>query len=301
MSGIVGAYAVVYLVWGATYFFIKCAVHTIPPFYVVGIRFLIGGILLLSVAFCRGSFRNIPSNKQILSSIAIGVLLLIGGNGLVTIAEKKVDSYLAALIIATTPIVVLFTDRIVLRKPVPVMGAIGSVIGIAGVALLLFDGSGTLPAISSRVPLLFCAILFWGLGTSLSKKLVVPKDSLINSGIQLFSVGIIATMAMQVYQPIPNVPWAAVSAGSWGSLLILTVFGSLALFSYAYLLKHEPNHRVVSYALVNPVIAVFVGIIIGKETSVPFLLPGMLCILLGLFFMLYGEGVVRYLAGKPRN
>ncbi len=298
MTGIVCAYAVIYLVWGSTYFFIKCAVQTIPPFYVVGIRFFIGGILLLSIAFYRGSFCKIPSKREILSSIAIGVLLLIGGNGLVTIAEKNVDSYLTALIIATTPIVVLIIDRVLLRKPVPVMGALGSVIGIVGVALLLFDGSGSLQGVSVQILMLFCAIFFWGLGTSLSKKLEIPKDSLINSGIQLFSVGVIATAAVQFFQPVPEVPWTVVTAESWGALLVLTIFGSLALYSYSYLLKHEPNHRVVSYALVNPVIAVFVGVSIGKETSVPFLIPGMVCILLGLFCMLYGEVILRCLSGK---
>ncbi len=298
MIKILLSYLTIYIVWGSTYFFIKSAVQTIPAFYVVGLRFFVGGLLLLGIGYIKGAFKTFPAKHEVLCSVFIGILLLIGGNGLVTIAEKKVDSYLTALIVASVPIMVLLIDRILFGKRVSIISAAGSIVGIIGVALLFFDGTRNSFNISPHIITLFAAVFFWPLGTSLSKVLHIPKDAFVNSGIQLFSVGIIALVFMQFYQPAVRVEWHAISSASWCALLYLSFFGSMALGAYAYLLKHEPNHRIVSYALVNPVIAVIIGIVIGGETSVPYLLPGMTLILAGLFLMLYGKVFFRYIFRK---
>ena len=86
------AYLTIYIVWGSTYFFIKMAVASFPPSYVLGLRFSIGGLLLLGLAVGSGKVRRRPSLPEILSSMLLGTLLLIGANGLVTIAERRVDS-----------------------------------------------------------------------------------------------------------------------------------------------------------------------------------------------------------------
>lgn len=293
MIPVILSYITVYIVWGSTYFFIKAAVETIPPFYIVGIRFLAGGIILLTIARLRGTLKILPDRKAVFSSVFIGFLLLILGNGLVTVAEKKVDSYLAALLIATTPIMVLAIDRVLFRKEVSFINLIGALIGLGGVALLLFDGTGYMPKISLHLMLIFTGVFFWSLGTAFAKRLPLPRDNFVNSGIQLITVGFLTLLVLQFIQPVSAVAWHTTTSWSWLSLGFLSIFGTLALCSYAYLCTHEPNHRVVSYALVNPVIAVVIGLFLGGETKVPFIIPGVSGILLGLFFMLYGDRVVK--------
>lgn len=291
---IILSYFMVYTIWGSTYYFIKLSVATIPPMYVVGFRFLFGGIGLILYALfinLRRGRKPLPNKIQVLHSVIIGILLLLGGNGMVTISEKRVDSYIAALIISIVPIIVLLFDRIILGKRLSSIPVMGAIIGITGTGLLLYRGNSEHLNLNIYILLIFTAAISWALGTTLSKKLKQSNDVILNTGIQSFVVGIVSIMIWNNFQPVSSLSLKLISTASMYSLLFLIVIGSVGFCAYSFLLKHEPNQRVVSYALVNPVIAVFIGIFIGKEPLVPYLLPSLLLILAGLCFLFYGEKV----------
>ena len=283
------AYLTIYLVWGSTYFAIKLCVQTIPPFWVVGLRFLLGGLFLIILIILKKRLKPFPTLKQFGSSMIIGCLLLIGGNGLITIAQRKVDSYLAALIVAACPMAVMMWDRFILRKKIRFVHIIGAVLGLTGVALLLYHGNLNFHVFSLEIGLMAAGVLLWALGTTLSKKLTLPNDNLVNAAIQLFGVGILVIVVLRPLIHIPAVASVGWSLTSILGLAYLTLFGSIALVAYAYLLKHEPNHRVVSYVFVNPPLAMFLGILAGKEMAVPFLVPALFLLLGGLALIFYGE------------
>ena len=113
---VVASYLTVYLVWGSTYFFIKRSVATIPTFSVLAIRWTVGGVLLLAFAAVTGRLRRLPSLRELASAAVLGTLLLVLGNGLITAAERRVDSYIAALLASSSPIVVALFDRLLLRS-----------------------------------------------------------------------------------------------------------------------------------------------------------------------------------------
>ncbi len=291
----------VYIVWGSTYYFIKLSVATIPPMYVVGFRFLLGGIGLILFTLLKNFKRGrnlLPDKKQVLYSIIIGILLLLGGNGMITISEKRIDSYIVALIISTVPIIVLLFDRIILGKRLLLIPVMGAIIGIAGTGLLLYKGNAGKININISILLIFAAAVSWALGTTLSKKLKQSDDVILNTGIQSFAAGIMSIIIWNNFQPVSSMSLKLISTESLYSLLFLIVIGSVAFCSYSFLLKHEPNQRIVSYALVNPVIAVFIGIFIGKEPLVPYLVPSLLIILTGLCFLFYGEKIWNRLTKK---
>lgn len=292
------SYATVYIVWGSTYFFIKMAVETIPPFYVVGLRFLLGGLLLLALAFFTGRLRPFPSPKEIGYSILLGLFLLLGGNGLITLAEKQVDSYLAALIVASTPIVVALIDRIVLKKTIPFINLSGILLGILGVAFLVYNGHSIMSSLSPYILLVLAGILSFGSGTSIGHRLAAPRDAVVNSGIQMLFVGAISTLGMMFWGEPLIIP--AISWPSWFGLIYLAVVGSFAFIAFNYLLTNEPGIRVASYALVNPVIAVLLGLFLGNETPVPYLMVGLPLILCGVFLMLYGKVMVDKVANQKK-
>lgn len=292
------SYLTIYTVWGSTYFAIKLAVQTIPPFTVVGLRFLFGGLLLAGIVFLQKRITNL-SFRQVLSSVIVGCFLLIGGNGLITVAQKQVDSYLAALLVASCPIAVMIFDRIILGKRIVFVNLMGVAIGITGIGLLLYKGGA--PKISPQIALVVLGTVLWALGTSLSKKLQMPHDSLVNAAIQLSAAGLIAMLCIDPFVNVNAVNQMSWTLSSIISLSYLAIFGSIALAAYAYLLKHEPNHRVVSYVFVNPPLALLLGLAFGKETAVPLLVPSMGFLLCGLGLIFYGEWLLDFIGASFRK
>jgi drug/metabolite transporter (DMT)-like permease len=298
---VIASYATIYLVWGSTYFFIRQSVLTIPPMWVLAIRWLIGGALLLGFAGVRGLLRPLPSARSVLSSVVLGTLLILGGNGLITIAERRVDSYVAALLASSTPIIVAVIDSALLRKSLTLARVLGVVLGFAGVGVLLYNGQSLASSLSPPVLIGLAGILSWGLATSLGHRFPVSGDNTVNSGIQMLFVGLVSLGVCVVIGPPPTAVLAGASAMSLVSVLYLGVLGSLAFSAYTYLIQAEPAERVVSYALVNPIIALFLGLVLGGETATPYLALGVAVVLVGLAFMLYGERLLAWMRGRTRT
>jgi drug/metabolite transporter (DMT)-like permease len=304
---IITSYLLVYIVWGSTYFFIKLGVQTIPPFLVVGLRFFIGGLLFLLVCGLTGRLKRLPTVKELLSAMFMGTLLLMGGNALVTIAEKKVDSYLAALIISSTPLAIAVFNRLLFGiRLKPVVG-IGIVLGLVGVAALLYDGRSFAPAFSPEILLLLAALTLWSFATCIGHRMPRHPDLFVNSGLQMFWVGLVCFAIQLVVSPAAFGALTGSSIASIFGVAYLATLGSLTFAAYTYLIMYEPAQRISSYALVNPPIAVLFGLLLGKETPVPFLMIGLPFSLAGIFLLLYGDTVVKKLRrqhsanGAPNN
>ncbi len=298
------AYATVYIVWGSTYYFIKVAVTTIDPLYVVGFRFFLGGIGLIAYSIIvnvKGLKSILPNKFRIVNAAIIGFALIVGGNGLVTVSELKVDSYIAALVISMVPIIVLIFDKLILGKKILPVTLVGALVGIVGTGLLFYRGNKIVPDVDIYILLLFLAVISWAFGTTLSKKLPLPSDVILNTGIQSATAGILSIVFCNFSHPLADVSWKSISTESWGALAFLTTLGSIAFCAYSYLLKHQPNDRVVTYSFVNPIIAVFIGIVIGKEPPVPFLMPSIGLILTGLLLLFYGEKIRQRIKKRLNN
>jgi drug/metabolite transporter (DMT)-like permease len=292
---VVASYLVVYLVWGSTYFFIKRSVATIPTFAVLAIRWTVGGVLLLVIAAFTGRLRRMPGIREIASAAALGTLLLVLGNGLITEAEKRLDSYIAGLLASSSPIIVALFDRLLLRLRLTLVRVLSVLVGFAGVVLLLYDGRSLASSLDAPVLLCLAGVLSWGFATSLGHRFPVHSDNTVNSGVQMLFTGLVSLAITLLAGHRPAGIAAAVSGESLFGVAYLAVVGSLAFSAYTYLVKHEPAERVVSYALVNPLIALALGLVIGNETPKPLIAVGSPLILAGLAFMLYGERLSEWL------
>ncbi|MCX7031723.1 MAG: EamA family transporter, partial [Spirochaetes bacterium] len=292
---VVASYLTVYVVWGSTYFFIKRSVATIPPFAVLAIRWTVGGVLLLAIAAATGRLRRMPSAREIASAAALATLLLILGNGMITASERQVDSYMAALLTSSAPLVVTLFDRVLLRQRLTLVRVLGVVLGFGGVALLLYDGQSLASSLDVPVLLGLAGVLFWGLATSLGHRFPVHGDNTVNSGIQMLFTGVVSLAITLLAGNRPAEIAAAMSGESLFGVAYLAVIGSIAFSAYTYLVKHEPAERVVSYALVNPLIALVLGLAVGHESPKPLIAVGSPLILVGLGFMLYGERLAGWL------
>ncbi len=289
LTGIILSYLVVYIVWGSTYLFIKIAVASIPPFYVLALRFLAGGIVFLLIAWAGGKLKPLPNTKQVLSSMLLGVLLLLIGNGLVSIALGQTDSYIAALLIACTPFYVAGLNRLIYREKISMVRLVGIIAGVLGVALILYVPGHAFLKISPSILLIFAGLISWGTATSIGHNLPVYPNNLVNSGIQMLTAGILSLVVSLLFYPAPATILKSVTLSSGLAALYLTILGAGAFYAFNYLLQHEPSVRITSYSIVNPLIAVILGIIFGKERPVHFLLAGLPIIITGLVLMLYGD------------
>lgn len=284
---IIICYISIYLIWGSTYYFIAKAVETIPASWIVGVRFSIAGTVMILIPILSRKVIHRPTKKEVGTSIFLGFFLLIMGNGVVTVAEKWVDSYIASLIISTVPLVVAIMDSIIYKTRMNYKQITGFFIGFTGVAFLLYSNDPKETGELKGLLLLFLAITCWGFGTAWSKKMKHHSNTLFSTGMQMLFAGFISLIVI-IYQGESPVEMLRNSSSiSIFSVIFLTVIGGVAIAAYNYLLKHEPTGRITSYALVNPLIATIIGTLIAGEQPAEFLLPGILLILTGLIFMLY--------------
>ncbi|MGE5414800.1 MAG: EamA family transporter [Syntrophomonadaceae bacterium] len=265
------AFAAVYVLWGSTYLAIRIGVETIPPFLLAGLRHLTAGVILY--AWVRGTKRAPgPEPRHWRSAALVGGLLLLGGNGLVTWAEQRVPSGLAALIVASVPLWMTLIDAVLSRqRPHGVLLA-GLAMGLSGIAFLAapgrFAGGGRVDPLGAAA--LLTAALLWAIGSLVSRRVALPSSTLLATAMEMVAGGAILLTVAGVSGEIGRVSLAAVSARSVLALGYLIVAGSLLGFSaYIFLLGATTPARVSTYAYVNPVVAVFLGWLVAGEGVTP--------------------------------
>jgi drug/metabolite transporter (DMT)-like permease len=258
----------VYLVWGGTYLGIRYAVETIPPFLMAGTRFLVAGAVLY--IWRRAAGDPAPTRGQWLRAALVGLLLLLAGNGLVSLAEQTVASGIAALIVGSVP---LWMTTIEALRPGGVrpnlFGTIGLLIGFGGIVLLvapsLLNGNPAASHPLGIITLLFAAF-FWSLGSIYSRHAHLPESSLLSTGMEMLAGGVGLYLAGTLTGEWHLLVLANISGRSWLALVYLVLFGSMLGFTaYAWLLRSAPVSLVATYAYVNPVVAIFLGSLFAQE------------------------------------
>ncbi len=261
-----------YIVWGSTYLGIKVAIETIPPFFHAGIRFLISGLIL--VIWQRVAGQSMPTRRQWMSTAIIGSFLLLGGNGLVAWAEQFIPSGIAALIIASVPMFLVIGEAVRPNGVKPTwQGIVGLLIGFAGIFILVGPSeiSGSTTKLNPfGVAALLSACLFWTIGSMVSKSADLPKSSLMNTGAQMLMGSISLFIVSLITGELNGWDVTAVSARSLYGLSYLIFVGSLVGFvSYGWLLQNAPISLVSTYAYVNPIVAVLLGVWFANEVLEP--------------------------------
>ena len=281
---------VVYLVWGSTYLAIRITVETLPPLLAAGVRFVVAGAVMYAfLALKRGAAGVRVTRDEIKGAALIGGLLVLGGNGLVMVAEQEVPSGLAALIIASTPLwIVLF--RFLTRDTVPRGTLVGVGIGFVGVAMLVLPGNGSEGASVLAMLLVVAAAVFWAGGSFISTSVSLPSDPLTSTAVQMVLGGGIALVAGIVTGEPGRIDVSSFSAASVWALVYLVTAGSLLAFTaYTWLLQNAPITKVSTYAYVNPVIAVFLGWLILSEAITPLILTAAVVIVASVAFIVRKE------------
>ena len=210
-AAVIGGLFVIYIVWGSTYLAIRIAIETLPPFLMAGTRFLVAGFLLYGRSRWRGASK--PSLPHWSWAALLGALLLLGGNGLVTWAEKSVPSGLACLIITTVPLWMVLLEA--LRpgglKPSPRVW-LGLLCGFAGVSILVgpggLSGAGLIDPLGAFA--LIVAALSWAIGSIISRSATHPPTPLLGTALQMICGGVLLLIVGSL-------------SGEWNDLNLSTV------------------------------------------------------------------------------
>ena len=253
----------VYLVWGSTYLAIKLSVDSLPAFLSAGSRFLLAGVLLALILVCTGRSIRI-SRRELAASAALGVSLLALGVGMVTLAETRIDSSIAAMIAGTVPLQVILL-RTLARERVARATRLSVLVGLAGLALVVIPGgSGAASVVGLLIAL--TASISWSLGSFFGHRLPLPKDGFVATTWEMLAAGVVLVLLGVV----TGEPWSMDASGftftSIAAWLYLAVFGSLIGFTaYAWLLRHAPISKVVTHQYVNPIVAIALGALVLDE------------------------------------
>jgi drug/metabolite transporter (DMT)-like permease len=254
------ALATVYVIWGSTYLGIELAGETIPPLFAVAVRFIAAALLLGAITYWRRGRAAFEMTLPQAGTAVLAGALLPGANAVLFVAEQHVATGLAALIIGSVPLwlVVLRTangDR-------PPRAAFAAVlVGFAGLALLVRPGRGSELA---YLLLVLLSAVMWALGSYLVTRLPMPRDSfgatvveMLAGGLLLLPIGLAAT------SPHPS-HFSGRSIFGW---IYLVTFGSVVGYTaYVWLLDNAPLGTVATYAYVNPVVAIALGVAVLHES-----------------------------------
>ena len=260
------ALGLVYVFWGSTYLAIRYVVETLDPLLSASLRFCVAGALMAVYLLVARRREPVPvTARQVATAAVTGVLLLLGGNGLVTLAEQRgLPSGLTALLIAAVPLWVVLLRAGTGDRPER-RTVLGVALGVVGVALLLLPGAR--PEGVALLPALMVvgSGLLWSVGSFAATRLPLPPDPVLTTVVQMVAGG--ASLAVVGAAAGEDL---ALSEGSTASLVglgYLVVFGSIVAFSaYSWLLGVAPVSVVSTYAYVNPVVAVLLGVLIAGET-----------------------------------
>ncbi len=282
------AWIAICIIWGTTYLFIRIGVETIPPMLYAGFRWLIAGIIFITIL--RVSGKQLPKKEDLIHIAIIGIALLGFGNGLVVVGEQWIESGLAALLITTVPFWMVGVESFLPKGPkLNWMVISGLIIGSLGVGLIfggdlkyIFETKYLIGVLS-----ILGAVVSWSLGSVYSKYKKVNVHPLMSASVQMLIVG-----SLQIILGAALGEFTGLHFTDSGllSLAYLIVLGSIFGYgSYIYAIEHLPLSLVSTYAYVNPIIALVLGWIFLDEQLSVFTLLAAVVIIVGVVLVKIGS------------
>jgi len=286
----------VYIVWGSTYLGIELAGETIPGVFGAGVRFTIVGLIMFGIVLARRGRSALRIGCAELAAAALVGLLLPGANAVLFVTEQHVPIGLTSLIIASVPLWVLLLRLAAGERPDKV-ASLGLLVGFAGIAVLVRPGGGSGPL--GYLLLTVVAAISWAVGSWLSPRMAVPKDALVASGYETLIGGVVlAVIGLATTSPADLDPsgWSARSI--WGLVYLIVIGSVVGYTAYAWLLGNAPLGQVSTYAYVNPVVAIALGVVVLHEELTLRVVLGALLILAAVAIVVKRESAAALEPGE---
>lgn len=282
------ALAAVCLLWGTTYLGIRIALESFPPLYLIAIRYVISGSILLAASAVGGA--TIPRGRELFQTALCGVVCIGVGNGFLAIAELYIPSGLAALFYTVTPFWMIGLDALLPHGKRPVAITLGGLaIGLAGVAFLVFP-SALREGLHGREVWGFFLIELstagWVLGSLLQKRVHAKAQPFVSGAVQQLAAGMAVFVPAGLFEKMPH----TISTHSLLAITYLVVFGSLVGFTaFIYSMAKLPVAVTSLYTFVNPVVAMLLGGLLYREPFARREVVAMLIIFVGIAVVRWSE------------
>jgi drug/metabolite transporter (DMT)-like permease len=290
------AFASVYVIWGSTYGAIHVAGEHLSAPVVAAARSLLTAVLILAICLVRRVSLRVPKGEA-WRLVVVGLLFMSGNNMLLTWGEKMVPSGFASLVIATIPIMIALLEMVLGwmgkgGEPLNARGWAGTLLGMVGIGVLVLPSLRGQAMVGATRPVmgvlvLLCAALSFAVGSVLSRRWRFQADTFVATGWQIGAAGVFNLLVAVGGGTIFHAQW------SWkglGAIAYLSVFGSLCgLVAFTYLLKNVAVTKVATYAFVNPVIAVLLGVLLLHERLARTELMGMAVIVCAVAMVVYSR------------
>jgi drug/metabolite transporter (DMT)-like permease len=275
---ILGSFAAIYLLWGTTYFAIALGLRSLPPFLLMAVRSLCGGLIL--IALNGGELVQVP-RRTWLNAALCGLLFFVGCHGILAFAQQTVPSGVAAILLATIPFWILLIDVLFPQEKRPSSYALMTLVpGFSGVAIVAWQNIGQQGVSIRPIAWLLAAALSWSVATVLSRRTSSGASSMLVSGLQLAIGGAVLFAISYLTGEMRDFSPRDVSATSLAATVYLIISGSVIGFAaYHWLLHNVSTSLVSTYTFVNPIVAVLLGtMILGEPFSISLLLGACLVI-----------------------
>lgn len=285
------AYAAIYILWGGSFLAIREVVSVVPPFFAAGFRFTLAGLVLIVWARLAGLFDL--SARQFLHAALLGIINFMCLYACLFWAETRIPSGVAAIVSAMIPLWIYAGDVLVLRSQrATLLSLAGVVFGFLGVVVLAVysaPGHGHRSASTIAILVTVAGTLCWSVGTLLSRRLTLPSPQKLNAGCQMFTGGFFLLLLSLAARENHRLP-ALLSPRVLGSMLYLIVAASIITYTcYVWLIAHDSPTRVSSYAYVNPVIAMILGVALANEHLTGRQMAGAALVIFGVVATLVGR------------
>ncbi len=258
------ALATVYVVWGSTYLAIKVSVRTLPPLLSAGMRFVAAAAVLAGVVALLGSSLRVTRHEA-LSAAGLGVVLLSSGVGVVTLAETRIDSSVAAMIAGSVPLQVV-AMRSLAHERVAAATRLAAAVGLAGLALIVVPDGAAAGSTAVGLALMLGATISWSTGSFVSRRLRLPANPFVATVYEMLGGGLVLVAGALVLGEGRDVDAGAISGASLAAWAYLVLAGSVVGFTaYAWLLRNAPISQVVTHQYVNPLVAIALGALLLDE------------------------------------
>jgi drug/metabolite transporter (DMT)-like permease len=261
---LLAAFAAVYLFWGATFLAVRYAVVVVPPMLIIGIRCTGGAIILLTWLALRGELVR-PTLAQWRTAAVAGLLLFLGSHVSMAWAEQRMSSGQAALFCSTIPLWVVLMEAVRERAVPRARVFAGIALGIMGVAILAGGNALNSGTTSDRLLLLFSAFC-WAAGSLVGRHGARPAVATQATAMQLATGAVWVLTASALRGELTSFSVSQLTTRAVLSLIFLVVCGTVLAFgSFTWLLRVASPAAVSSYAFVNPMVALFLGILVGDD------------------------------------
>ncbi len=277
---------IVYIVWGSTYLAIKISVRTMPALLSAGLRFTLAGLLLAAILTVLRTSLRVPW-REAGAAAGLGVALLGFGVGVVTLAETRIDSSIAAMIAGSVPLQVILW-RTIARERIATATRLSAVVGLAGLALIVIPTGVSGGSQSIGLAMMLGASMAWSTGSFFSSKLALPANTFVATAYEMLGGGAVLVVAALVRGE--GGALGGISTASFAAWLYLALFGSLVAFTaYAWLLHNAPISQVVTHQYVNPLVAIVLGALVLGETFDATTIAGALVVIGAVFATIRSE------------